>query len=108
MKANFVTGILEGALAAGWSGGETAFRRDLPPGSIELVARGTDGAYSCLRLTCPCGCGSVGTLPFWKDGGNSVWNWDGNHERPTLTPSIQFLTPCKWHGYLKAGEFERC
>ena len=37
-----------------------------------------------------------------------VWGWDGDLERPTLTPSINSEGGpgpwYKWHGYLRAGE----
>jgi hypothetical protein len=34
------------------------------------------------------------------------WAWDGNEEKPTLTPSI--LNPDSWHGHLVAGRLESC
>lgn len=39
-------------------------------------------------------------------GGDRVWGWDGNEDKPTLTPSI--LAPGLWHGYLRAGELQSC
>jgi Family of unknown function (DUF6527) len=39
-------------------------------------------------------------------GGPRVWGWDGNEEKPTLTPSIH--SPGEWHGYLRAGKLESC
>jgi hypothetical protein len=30
------------------------------------------------------------------------WQWDGNREAPTLTPSINWVGV--WHGYLRAGQ----
>ena len=35
-----------------------------------------------------------------------VWGWDGNEDRPTLTPSIH--APGIWHGWLRAGRLESC
>lgn len=39
------------------------------------------------------------------------WNWDGNEQKPTLTPSI-FQNPPdgphSWHGYLTAGRLVSC
>lgn len=46
---------------------------------------------------------SVGRLPLNRDDG---WTWDGNRERPTLSPSIHAVG--HWHGYLRAGRFESC
>ena len=34
------------------------------------------------------------------------WQWDGQRERPTLSPSI--LRFDVWHGYLRAGRWEAC
>jgi len=46
-------------------------------------------------------------------GEGGVWGWDGNLEKPTLTPSIfhDFSNPTSsvaWHGFLRAGRFEGC
>ena len=90
-----------------WYGGESAYRKDLAPGTAEW-RKGTDGQIACLSFTCPCGCGSVGTLPIKPGYSNPQWAWDGNQERPTLSPSVLKLTPCGWHGYLRAGVWERC
>lgn len=61
-----------------------------------------------------------GYLPFRKgprDPDKSGWKWDGNLERPTLTPSIDAkpALPYKgyagrpgWHGFLKDGRWESC
>ncbi len=69
-----------------------------------------DGPPWGAAFICPCGCGSESWLPF--RGGPSDhqhgpgWTWDGNIGHPTLSPSIlQSGMPCKWHGYLRAGEW---
>jgi hypothetical protein len=41
-----------------------------------------------------------------NQGGLRVWGWDGNIEKPTLTPSLH--VPGVWHGYLKKGRLESC
>jgi hypothetical protein len=33
-----------------------------------------------------------------------IWGWDGDEEKPTLTPSIN--VPYHWHGHLTAGRLE--
>lgn len=41
----------------------------------------------------------------------AVWQWDGNRERPTLSPSIRHGDASDdyyWHGYAKAGVLEGC
>lgn len=39
-------------------------------------------------------------------GEHRVWSWDGDEERPTLSPSIH--TPGYWHGFLRAGRLVSC
>lgn len=41
-----------------------------------------------------------------QPGGARIWGWDGNEDKPTLTPSI--LSPNEWHGYLRNGRLESC
>ena len=45
------------------------------------------------------------TRPSQPSVGKPDWQWDGNREAPTLTPSIQRRGACNWHGYLRAGKF---
>lgn len=41
-----------------------------------------------------------------------TWQWDGNKESPTLSPSIRVMgshgAPDLWHGYLRNGKLETC
>lgn len=39
--------------------------------------------------------------PQGKNGGSAQWDWDGNREAPTFSPSIN-CGGC-WHGYIRAG-----
>lgn len=39
-------------------------------------------------------------------GGNRIWGWDGNEEKPTIQPSIHTLE--HWHGFLRAGRLVSC
>jgi hypothetical protein len=39
-------------------------------------------------------------------GGQRIWGWDGNTDKPTLTPSI--LAPGQWHGWLLVGRLVSC
>lgn len=32
------------------------------------------------------------------------WRWDGNHDAPTLTPSLHLVGV--WHGWMKEGRLE--
>lgn len=61
---------------------------------------------TCLHITLP---GGAYICIGVKRGGHDtpkVWGWDGNEERPTLTPSIHAIG--RWHGYLRAGRLESC
>ena len=52
---------------------------------------------------------AVHNLAIYRDGEpkprDPAWQWDGNREAPTLTPSIACGMPkgCDWHGYMTAG-----
>lgn len=85
-------------------------RDDLPPGAAAWLADTTGREHACLEFICPCGCGTVHALSIRRAGltERPSWEWDGNVEKPTLSPSIACTTPCKWHGFLKAGVFEEC
>lgn len=37
------------------------------------------------------------------NGGRPQWNWDGNREAPTFSPSINCASHCGWHGYIRNG-----
>lgn len=76
-----------------------------------------------LVFYCPCGkCERLHccAIPI-KEGLKlpEYWQWDGNEEEPTLTPSIfrhvdiaaHGDTPahkCEWHGFLTKGVFTQC
>lgn len=38
-----------------------------------------------------------------QNGGSPQWDWDGNREAPTFTPSINCEKHCGWHGHIRAG-----
>ena len=59
-----------------------------------------------ILFRCPCGCGNLGQLPLRNRDSRRrpSWNWDGNRDRPTLTPSVNCTGfPCGWHGWLREG-----
>lgn len=41
-----------------------------------------------------------------EPGGERVWGWDGNEDKPTLKPSIH--SPDVWHGHLVSGRLVSC
>lgn len=54
------------------------------------------------------GCGGPDALKIQRGapGGERVWGWNGDEEKPTLTPSIHDVG--RWHGYLTAGRLVSC
>jgi len=73
-----------------------------PPGSFELRA-------GYMILACP-GCGHVSGMRVGpsKPDESPSWQLTGPPDAPTLTPSVNCVGCCKWHGFLKAGVFESC
>lgn len=57
-------------------------------------------------------------IPILKEGTTreiigTHWNWNGNRESPTLTPSILHWgngrdNPSTWHGYMTDGKLIEC
>ena len=48
-------------------------------------------------------------LQIRREGDNGVariWGWDGNEDKPTLTPSIHWVGT--WHGFMRAGKLVSC
>lgn len=60
-----------------------------------------------LRLWCP-GCQLVHTPVTSGDGGPvGVWNWNGDLERPTLSPSILARTGgLRCHSFVRNGQWQ--
>jgi len=88
--------------------GDRYFRKDLAPGAAEWTMNAAGQQVAGLMFVCPCGCGVVGHLTIRPCNERPSWEWDGNQEKPTLSPSIQKTTDCRWHGFLRAGVFEEC
>jgi len=79
----------------------------LLPGAVE--ARFDGDQLQGLAFRCPCGCGSEGWLNTVPVGPDSGWKFTGTVDAPTLHPSV-FNTgmPCRWHGWLRNGEWVSC
>jgi hypothetical protein len=60
-----------------------------------------------LHFLCPCGCGSLAGITV---SGEYPWQWNGDLEKPTATPSILINkdSGCAWHGHLTDGVFKSC
>lgn len=74
----------------------------IKPGDFEYNSD-SQGVDAGMLICCP-QCERILSLQFRGDG--PKWTWDGNHDAPTLTPSINHVG-C-WHGFLRAGEFVSC
>lgn len=72
------------------------------PGDGQYYSAPGDEGYSGLLFRCP-KCNHIGEVRLQ---GVTHWEWDGNVERPTCTPSILHdRDTCGWHGYLTDGVF---
>jgi len=82
---------------------EDEFFANRRPGAIYFSEK--DGKlFVWVAVPSPCETGiAVGRLPVNQPNG---WSFDGNRERPTLTPSIHCVD--HWHGFLRAGRLESC
>lgn len=63
-----------------------------------------------ITWCCPCGCGDMRQIAVQPGAapGNRVWGWNGDQVRPTLQPSIRYMTGCRWHGFLTSGMWTPC
>ena len=101
MQIHFVEQLLKDAVYNTATG--CFMRHDLPPGSAAWCEH--DREIRSILFTCPCGCKTVRTVPVKRSNAGPEWLWDGDRLKPTLTPSIQIIGECRWHGYLTKGEW---
>lgn len=47
----------------------------------------------------------VALRPSQVNAVGASWQWDGNREAPTITPSVNCEKICGWHGFIEAGQF---
>lgn len=73
------------------------------PGDFEVITE--PSGQRRFWFVCPGPCKSMTAIALRPviDGSAQSWDFDGNVEAPTLTPSINHVG-C-WHGWLQAGEF---
>lgn len=78
----------------------------------EFVWRPTNEDPSRITFACPCGCGAIAGANVKAEVQLGVvkqpWGWNGDCEKPTLTPSIRIIGGCNWHGHLIDGVFQSC
>ena len=92
-----------------------------PIGTFDVIdgaVEGQPGATAHIQFVCPNGkrCAVLlgpSFVPKATEDALNVWGWNGDHERPTLTPSVNCLSEkngkptggCGWHGFIIDGEF---
>lgn len=82
-------------------------------GTFDITVYGVEDypeATGHIFFVCPNGqsCGVlIGPSAFAPGDGDGrfqhVWEWDGDLEHPTLTPSINCVGGCGWHGHITNG-----
>jgi len=94
-----------------WGAHGGVFRPDLPAGAFGMVL-GLDGEPAGISFTCPHGCATVSTIPIRPGVSGACWDWNGDRDKPTLSPSIRrrrdVAHECGFHGFLQAGVWEIC
>ncbi len=65
-----------------------------------------DDIIDRITFKCSCGCRRITDLPIALVKAHKAWEWNGNEDLPTITPSIRQMSGCKWHGFLTAGVFK--
>jgi hypothetical protein len=99
--------------------GRDVWPDDAPPGTFDIVPHGMEGypgVTAHMTFECPnrhrCSVAlAPQPIPRPSDDKLYVWGWDGNVERPTLTPSINCVAEkngkstggCGWHGFITNG-----
>ena len=78
------------------------------PGEFQF-RREEEGNPENVRIVfgCPRRPGSSCSVPVKGEAlpnGAGPWGWDGNLEAPTITPSINCVGGCGWHGFITAGK----
>lgn len=76
-----------------------------PDFDFRVVTRANDSRFGRILLSCDHG--HNGECPFPLSplpAANGVWQWDGNTERPTITPFIDCHGGCGRHFVMTKGE----
>ena len=86
---------------------------DTPVGRFDIREHRIEGypeASGTILFTCPLARRTctllIGPQPCPPPDGERlwIWGWDGDLERPTLTPSIDcHADGCGWHGFIREG-----
>lgn len=107
VRISFQQGDILDHANAVWTADGRLERKDLPPGTASWCLAYSTDVIAALIFVCPCGCGCVGSMTIRREGQSEkpAWAWNGDKVNPTLEPSIQKTSPCRWHGFLERGWF---
>lgn len=64
-----------------------------------------DTRIVALQYWCP-GCGIGHKVNLDADKGHPLWYWNGNLEKPTLSPSVNYPARPRCHSFLREGRIE--
>jgi hypothetical protein len=98
MKASHLPGLIDIA----WSE-DPSIESQAVQGSFDV--RAEPSGQRRFWFVCPGACKSLSAIALRPvvDGSPQSWDFDGNMQAPTLSPSINHVG-C-WHGWLRNGEF---
>lgn len=67
-----------------------------------------DDTFKCIYVWLPGTPGPTAIpITLGPDRGEfRIWGWDGNQDKPTLTPSIHWVD--FWHGFMRNGKLISC
>jgi hypothetical protein len=84
-------------------------------GTVGDWAFSPEGELSAIWIRTPDGSpnGTMSRLPIAPiDSVQAWWEWDGNRDAPTISPSIHRLPivgfKAGWHGWMRVGWLESC
>lgn len=80
--------------------------------TFEFVGEGPGGRPKWMIFTCPRDPERECTIAIkpQRNGVRASWEWDGNREAPTVSPSINCngAAGCGWHGWIRKGVATSC
>jgi Family of unknown function (DUF6527) len=77
------------------------------PGDWDIRNATRDGEpRRMFWFTCPRKPGKACAVPLLpaRNPNGAGWAWDGDTDAPTLTPSINCVGGCGWHGFITDGK----
>lgn len=78
-----------------------------PPGAFLIKDASVNGELF-KHIWCKLPSGGIGCLALSPapPAAGPAWGFDGNMDKPTLTPSVHQIGD--WHGFFRAGRMESC